>query len=681
MNFDLTQTSMTTKMSAAPRINILFLIAPLTVLAVWLAGVRPSDSASTTAVMSVLLVLVGGIVASWTNKKILCRLAAAIAIAAAAIMLMLQLGQEGASFSSVARTELAIELALLVYIALVMLLVSLRLSGTRYAMLNVLLPVQLIQYSVINLYSIVGGIPELGPAVLASPFSSSVHFMIGLALLVEAVMNRTASMDDARTWPKAAALSALLAIIVSVLVARSGFAAVVAAMSGTVLVALTFFACRASITRREMFRLHLKLRRKVRRQVQQQDMLLAAQADYEELFERVPIGVMKTVDTGRVISANQRMCEILGYNTVQQLIATDLRALFADPEKRRRDFMAWKNSGDREWGGDVNMLRQDGTPIIANFTGTRINDSRGNLRYVLSCYEDVTEQRKAAREIKKLESDLRLTHKLEAVGRLAAGVAHEINTPMQYIGDNVHFLSSAYEDLRALARGLTGHLRKVAEEAGNSRIEEVIEELEEEADLEYLDESVEGSFKRTVDGVRSVTDIVRSMKEFAYPNDKQQVPTDINGLIENTLTVSRSMYAAAATVSTELGELPATLCYPGELNQVFVNLVVNAAHAVEKANKGNGRAMGEIRIRTSVEDRFIRVDISDNGSGMPDAVRERIFDPFFTTKEVGKGTGQGLAIARSIVTDKHGGDISVTSVNGEGTTFTVKLPIRSATDI
>ena len=167
------------------------------------------------------------------------------------------------------------------------------------------------------------------------------------------------------------------------------------------------------------------------------------------------------------------------------------------------------------------------------------------------------------------------------------------------------------------------------------------------------------------------------MKEFAYPNDKQASYNDINGLLNNTLTVSRSMYVAAAEVSTDFAEIPPTLCFPGELNQVFVNIVVNAAHAIEKANQTLDRAIGEIRIKTCLNDGNIEVRIIDNGTGMPAAVRERIFDPFFTTKEVGKGTGQGLAIAHSIITEKHGGSIAVSSEAGVGTTFTISIPLRT----
>jgi PAS domain S-box-containing protein len=658
------------RLAPSPRHKVLYLVGPLTLLAVWFAGLRPATDFSGTASGLGLGLLCGGIVCAWAGRAIWTRIAAAICILTAAVLLILQIGGATSGLNTAATAD-AIALGI---VAIATLMVVNRSTSPVFAALVVFVLVQIIQYSSTSLLAVAGGIPELGHLLQSSPFSAAIHFLIGMALLMQLMLRPTATMEQARTWPQAATASVLYSVISTIFIVRSGFATVAIAVSGAALIAIVFLGCSAAVTRLEMFRLHLRLRRKARNQSKQQDALVSARSDYEELYEQVPIGVMKTVDTGRIISANSRMCEIMGYDNVEQMAATDLRALFVDPERRKRDFLAWKNSGDREWTGDVEMLKRDGTPIIARFTGSRVNDSRGNLRHVLTCYEDVTEQRSAAREIKKLESDLRLTHKLEAVGRLAAGVAHEINTPMQYIGDNVFFLSSAYEDLRALTRALTEQLRKVAADAGMS-IDDAIAALEEEADLEYLDESVSGSFERTLDGVKSVADIVRSMKEFAYPNDKTRSLIDINGLLSNTLTVSRSMYVAVANVVTDFGEVPPTMCFPGELNQVFVNLVVNAAHAVEKANQTRGRPMGEIGIKTRLNGKMIEIEISDNGSGMPDAVRKRIFDPFFTTKEVGKGTGQGLAIAHSIIADKHDGTIDVRSESGKGTTFTVAIPL------
>lgn len=663
------------RLAESPRQNVLFLLGPLILVAAWFAGVRPPPDTNGIVITSCLILIAGVVALSWGKRWLALQIICWLSILVAAALLLIQIGAEDRALLASLKTNTSLEAICLIYLGTAALLAKRRSTSVVHAALAVYIPMQLIQYSAINLYSLVGGVEHAGAYTNISPFSAALHFATALVLLMQVMLSATASRAQAAVWPQAAVIAALTSLLVS-LYLHTAFSAVISALSGALLIGIAFLGCSAAITRRDMFRLHLRLQRKVRSQHKQQEALIAARADYEELYEQVPIGVMKTAETGRILSVNSRMCEVLGFATVEQLTSTDLRALFVDPERRKRDFLAWKTSGDREWAGNVEMLKSDGTPIIAHFTGCRVNDSHGNLRYVLSCYQDVTERRKAEREIKKLESDLRLTHKLEAVGRLAAGVAHEINTPMQYIGDNVFFLSSAYDDLRALTRGLTEQLRKVAADAGMS-VDDVIRELEEEADLEYLDEAVGGSFKRTLDGVNSVAEIVRSMKEFAYPNDKQASYNDVNALLANTLTVSRSMYVAAAEITTEFAELPPTLCFPGELNQVFVNIVVNAAHAIEKANQTLNRAIGEIRIVTSLIENNIVVKIIDNGTGMPAAVRERIFDPFFTTKEVGKGTGQGLAIAHSIIAEKHGGSITVSSEAGIGTTFTISIPLRT----
>ena len=186
------------------------------------------------------------------------------------------------------------------------------------------------------------------------------------------------------------------------------------------------------------------------------------------------------------------------------------------------------------------------------------------------------------------------------------------------------------------------------------------------------------AFERTLDGVSRVANIVRAIKEFAHPDRNEQSPADINHALETTLTVAGNEYKYVATIARHFGVLPPVVCNAGEINQVFLNLIVNAAHAIQQA--GRNAATGVISISTAASERTVRISISDNGCGIPEKSLERIFDPFFTTKEVGKGTGQGLAIARSIVVERHGGKIDVCSREGAGTTFTIQLPLsgRSA---
>jgi signal transduction histidine kinase len=259
-----------------------------------------------------------------------------------------------------------------------------------------------------------------------------------------------------------------------------------------------------------------------------------------------------------------------------------------------------------------------------------------------------------------LEAQLHLARKLELIGQLASGIAHEINTPMQFLGDNIVFLKSAFDRLVSQLRS-----RPRSEEPAAPS-----SDLETKRLLQDVSEAFDGSFE----GIQRVTEIVRAMKEFAHPGDLEMSSTDLNQALRTTLIVARNEYKDAADVKVEFGDLTPVDCRRAEINKVFLNLIVNAAHAIEASGRP-GR--GLITIRTCAESAHARVDIEDNGCGISPAVLPRIFDPFFTTKAVGKGSGQGLAIVRTIVKN-HGGELAVVSDVGRGTTFTVRLPRAAA---
>ena len=329
---------------------------------------------------------------------------------------------------------------------------------------------------------------------------------------------------------------------------------------------------------------------------------------------------------------------------------------------------------------DLELLEQPGTQTY----DTQATDAHGDIHHVfahkatftngdgrlggiLGALIDVTER-------KQIETELGHARKLEAVGQLAAGIAHEINTPAQYVGDGVYFLKEVFQGYRQLI-GKYRSAAEVLERSGQAaELVRQIRELENEIDLAYIEENVPGSFDRCIDGISRISTIVRAMKEFSHPDQREKSPADLNQGIQSTLIIARNEYKYVAEMETEFGELPPVLCHLGDLNQVFLNLIVNAAHAigdkvVEQVEKG------VIRIRTCEEADSVRIDISDTGGGIPESIRARIFDPFFTTKAVGKGSGQGLAIARSIVVDKHGGTLTFESETGCGTTFTIRLPL------
>ena len=311
------------------------------------------------------------------------------------------------------------------------------------------------------------------------------------------------------------------------------------------------------------------------------------------------------------------------------------------------------------------------------------DEKRVDLRWVASCEQsESTGQHKVLRGMmldvtdqRRLENELAQAQKLESVGRLAAGVAHEINTPVQFVSDSVSFVREAMDDLSAIVDKYRD-LRTATEKGANvAEAAKAAEEAEDDADLDYILENAPVALDRARDGLGRVAAIVRSMKEFAHPDRKEMSQADINQAIQSTLVIASNEYKYVAEIETAFELIPPVNCYAGEVNQVVLNLIVNAAHAIGDVVRGTDKK-GKIRVGTRVIGDQVEIAITDTGKGIPVDVRSRIFDPFFTTKEVGKGTGQGLAIARNVVVDKHGGTLHFETEVGQGTTFYIRLPIH-----
>jgi signal transduction histidine kinase/CheY-like chemotaxis protein len=309
-----------------------------------------------------------------------------------------------------------------------------------------------------------------------------------------------------------------------------------------------------------------------------------------------------------------------------------------------------------------------------------LGELAGDLAFALSGLRTEEHLRREIADRERMEVELRHLQKLEAVGRLAAGIAHEINTPTQFVGDSLGFLKEAFDAMARLVPEYRAALELSTEApvGGGSR-REAIRALEEALDLEYLQGEIPLSLSRCVDGVSRIATIVQSMKEFARADRRDQSAADLNRAIAATIIVARNEYKFVANLETDFGELPLVMCHAGDLSQVFLNLIVNAAHAIADVVKDRGAkdsgAKGTIRITTRREGEQVRIDVADTGAGISIAARSHIFEPFFTTKPVGRGTGQGLAIARAIVVDRHGGSLTFESDVGQGTTFTIRLPI------
>ena len=317
----------------------------------------------------------------------------------------------------------------------------------------------------------------------------------------------------------------------------------------------------------------------------------------------------------------------------------------------------------------VTMRTVQGERIFRIFASP-IFDDADTITAVVELFEDVTDRLAAERE-------LRQAQKLEAIGQLAAGIAHEINTPVQYVGDNIRFINEAFRDLIAVNEKYAGLIKAVQNAEPVTALLQEVEDVIDQADIPFLLDEIPKTIQQSLDGISRIGEIVRAMKEFSHPGSDEKVHSDINRVLTSTITVSRNEWKYVAEVETDLApDLPLVPCLAGEINQVFLNLIVNAAHAINDITENGKLGKGLIRLSTCIRNGWLEIRVADTGGGIPEAVEHRIFDPFFTTKKIGKGTGQGLAIARSVVVDKHQGTLRFETEVGKGTTFIVQLPLQ-----
>ncbi len=336
-----------------------------------------------------------------------------------------------------------------------------------------------------------------------------------------------------------------------------------------------------------------------------------------------------------------------------------------------RRFFHGRNENQPTRLADVRYTRPAGKEGFLNITlSPFIGDEPGQPGFLL-LGEEITERR-------ILEMQLVQAQKLEAIGQLAAGIAHEINTPIQYVGDNTRFLQESFFEITALFDQYRGILE--AAKVGGVRADQLVElaSVEAATDWDYLSKEIPRAIYESLGGIARVAEIVRAMREFSHPDIVEKVATDLNRAIENTITVTRNEWKYVAEVQTELDpDLPRVPCLPGEFNQVILNLLVNAAQAIADVVGDGSNGKGTIAVTTRRTGSWAEIHIRDTGTGIPEKARGRIFDPFFTTKEVGKGTGQGLAIAYNVIVEKHGGTITFETELGMGTTFTIRLPLAA----
>ncbi|MFN8458687.1 MAG: ATP-binding protein, partial [Anaerolineae bacterium] len=343
---------------------------------------------------------------------------------------------------------------------------------------------------------------------------------------------------------------------------------------------------------------------------------------------------------------------------------------------------------DVRWNGvtvsrGLTTCRENGQPVhLTNLPYTRSDNREGVLNIHINPYqqlpeelgflllaEDITEQ-------KILEGQLAQAQKLEAIGQLAAGIAHEINTPTQYIGDNISFLQNGLDKLKQVINQYENLLAVVQNTPEAKPVLAELERLKQQLKLIFLLDEMPQAVQDALEGVERVTKIVQAMKMFSHPGVAQKTTIDLNHAVESTITVARNEWKYVAEVETDFEpNLPLVPCLPGEFNQVILNLIINAVHAIKDVVGQTPVTKGKIKLTTRHDGDWIEIRVGDSGTGIPEEIRSKIFHPFFTTKEVGRGTGQGLAIAHSVIVEKHGGTIAFETEMGRGTTFILRLPL------
>ncbi len=398
----------------------------------------------------------------------------------------------------------------------------------------------------------------------------------------------------------------------------------------------------------------------------ERDRLRESEARLRGIFEAASVGIVRVSRDGRIAECNAAYAEMLGEER-PALVGRDLFAHLPPEEApgARVLFEKALRGGKTGRPEERRYVRRDGLAVWGRETLSFLRSADGEIDFVVMVIEDVTAQR-------QLETSLRHAQKLEAVGRLAAGLAHELNTPSQFLHDIVHFVDDAMIDVF----DVLGRHRSFCAAAAASFPDATAElaRAEADADLPYLLEEVPKALRLAIGGLERVRAIVHGMTAFAHPGGAEMAPADLNEALESTLAVALGEYRDVADVVTDFGAIPPVKCHVGELNQAFLNILVNAAHAIADVI-GDSQPRGRIHVRTWSELDTVVVAIGDTGGGIPEQVQGRVFDPFFSTKEVGRGTGQGLAIARLVVVDKHRGALTFTTEVGLGTTFFIRLPV------
>jgi len=397
-----------------------------------------------------------------------------------------------------------------------------------------------------------------------------------------------------------------------------------------------------------------------------------AQQEIEQLISSLPTVIIGLSSDNNIVLWNTKAEEVLGA-AAQDVIGMHMSQCSVewDWDKIADGILQSRYKNAPTQVDNIEFRRPDGEKRYLDITVNPVTGNANSLLGLTIIGADTTNR-------KKMESQLQQSHKMEAIGQLAAGIAHEINTPVQFVGDNTRFFQESFDDLIQIIKKQQELLEAAKT---NSLTDEAVadtEQLIEEIDLEYLEEEIPVAIQHSLKGVERIAKIVQAMKIFAHPGMVAKEPVDLNEEIEKTITITRNEWKYVAELKTDFEEsLPPVPCFRAEFNQVILNMIVNAAHAIAEKNKEDHSQKGTILIRTIHDGDQAKICIGDTGAGIPEEIRHKIFDLFFTTKEPGKGTGQGLAISHAVIVEKHNGSLTLETREGKGTTFIIGLPLEA----
>ena len=405
--------------------------------------------------------------------------------------------------------------------------------------------------------------------------------------------------------------------------------------------------------------------------------IVRAQKKYTQLFESMSEGLFTADLEGRIISCNEAFKKIIGCGAAEcpgactnDITPEKWRAKEAEIFETQLHPRGYTEVYEKE------LKRKDGSTFPVAVRAFLLKDEDGRAAGYWALVRDIT-------SAKVMEAAQRQADRMQAIGALAAGIAHEINTPAQFVSDNLGFLRDSSASLLELLNKCAELKNQGLNKSGTDVTIAQIIELCQDIDLDFLRSEFPAAITESLNGIKRISDIVRAMKSFAHPGSEEKKPADINKAIQDTVTVARNEWKYVAEMELNLSPtLPAVPCLLGDFNQVILNLIVNAAYAIGEALKAapDKEQKGKITISTSADEDWVVIKIADTGIGIPESNRKRVYDPFFTTKPVGKGSGQGLAIAHAVVVEKHNGTIDFESEEGKGTTFTVRLPLKVQPD-